>query len=344
MGKKVFLCCVFLFSGLSSAIADEVKIYTWEDYFSADVLKQFEKETGHIVKQVYFESEKLRDEVISGSRGEAYDLFIMDGYTLNVFASAGILNKVDFQAISNSSNIDPVALEACGSYGVPYTWGTMGIGYRKSKVSGSVTSWTDLFDYAEKKEGTVMIPLDDIDTVAVALLALGYDPMEESEQALKEAYQLLLQIKKHLLNFRTANSYAIEKGPASELDMAVVYSGEIYSIAQAVSQNDWAYTVPEEGTLIWYECFASLAQKPLSDAAIAFLNFINRPDVAARNAEEIWFATTNKAALELVSDDYLQDRELFPDNETLSRSFIYKPMGTSALRLRNRIISVLGQD
>lgn len=344
MGKKFFLCCVFLFSGLSSAIADEVKIYTWEDYFSADVLHQFEKETGHVVKQVYFESEKLRDEVVSSSRGEAYDLFIMDGYTLNVFASGGILNEVDFQAISNSSNIDPEALQVCGSHGVPYTWGTMGIGYRKSKVSGTITSWKDLFDYAKENEGKVMIPLDDIDTVAAALLALEYDPMEESEDALKEAYQLLSQTKKHLLDFRTANAYVTERGAASELDMAVVYSGEIYSIAQAASQDDWAYTVPEEGTLIWYECFASLAQNPLSEAAIDFLNFINRPDIAAQNAEEIWFATTNKAALELVSGDYLQDRELFPDNETLSRSFTYKPIGTSALRLRNRIISVLSKD
>jgi spermidine/putrescine-binding protein len=75
-----------------------------------------------------------------------------------------------------------------------------------------------------------------------------------------------------------------------------------------------------------------------------FLDFISRPDIAAKNAEEIWFSTANQAALELVSDDYLQDEELFPDAETLSRSTVYKPIGTSGLRLRNRIISVLDKD
>ncbi|PWI33312.1 spermidine/putrescine ABC transporter substrate-binding protein [Vibrio albus] len=344
MNKKIALFLLCFLGGISSSFADEIRIYTWEDYFSEEVLRQFEKETGHVIKQVYFESEKLRDEVISSSRGESYDLFIMDGYTLSVFASNGVLNKIDFSTLKNTDNIDPKAIQACGSYGVPYTWGTMGIGYRENKVPGPVRSWNDLFNYAKEHKNTVMIPLDDIDTIAVALLALGYNPMEEDESALKEAYQLLSEAKGNLLDFRTANSYVMEKGEASELDMAVVYSGEVYSIAKDSSQDDWKYTVPEEGSLIWYECFASVAQRPLNEASLMFLDFISRPDIAAKNAEEIWFSTANQAALELVSDDYLQDEELFPDAETLSRSTVYKPIGTSGLRLRNRIISVLDKD
>ena len=69
--------------------------------------------------------------------------------------------------------------------------------------------------------------------------------------------------------------------------------------------------LPQEGTLIWYECFASVSQKPLSVASVAFLNFINRADVAAKNAEDVWYATANKAAMDLMSEEYLEDHELF---------------------------------
>ncbi|PJC86734.1 spermidine/putrescine ABC transporter substrate-binding protein [Vibrio sp. HA2012] len=343
MIKKGVLVCSLLLGMAPIAIADEIKIYTWEEYFSDEVIRQFEQDTGHTVRQIYFESEKLRDEVIASGRGNAYDLFVMDGYTLNVFAGNGLLSKVEFNQLKNSGNIDEKALQACGSYGVPYTWGTMGIGYRESKVTAPITSWKALFDFSDNNKNRVIIPLDDIDTVAVALLALGFEPMTNDESELKLAYQLLSSAKNNLLGFRTAEGYALEKGDKSAMDLAVVYSGETYLIAKETGQDDWVYTVPEEGTLLWYECFAAVKEQPFSDAVIAFLDFIHRPEIAAKNAEDIWYATTNKSALEVADDEYLQDRDLFPPQAVVERSFLYKPVSNAALRQRNRIISVLGK-
>ena len=57
--------------------------------------------------------------------------------------------------LPNMKNIDPdpnfsnPPFNPGLKYGVPYMWGTMGVGYRKSKVKKPTTSWKVLFDSDE---------------------------------------------------------------------------------------------------------------------------------------------------------------------------------------------------
>lgn len=329
--------------GCNMANAGEVRIYNWEEYLSDDVIRQFELETGHTVKQLYFESENLRDEVVSSGRAEAYDLFIMDSYTLQVFGNNGYLNKIVPSQLPNLKHVNDRAREACKDYGIPYAWGTMGIGYRAGKVETPPDSWRDLFEFAKKNPGRTVIPLDALDTTAVALFALGYKPFTTERSEIKAAFELLNETKANLIDFRTALGYSLEAEAQSEMDMAVLYSGESYTVAEATGQDDWVYTIPEEGTLLWYECFASVAGKPHSPATQAFLNFINRPDISAQNAEEMWLATTNESAVDAASAEYKQDKELFPSAKRITDSFAYPVMDEESLRLRSRIIGVLAK-
>lgn len=326
-----------------SAVADEVRVYIWEEYLADEVVQQFERETGHTVKQFYFESEKVRDEVVSSGRAESYDLFIIDGYTLQVFGQNGFIAPVSPSQMAAPDNISPDAWQACSGYGVPYSWGTMGIGYRTSRVDKAPVSWQDLFEFAKTYPKRVTIPLDDLDTVAAALLALGYPPFSDDQALLRQAFELLSSSKENLIDYRTAVGYTLEQGELSQLDMALIYSGETYTLSEATGQDDWVYSVPKEGSLLWHECFASVSGHPLSAAAQAFVDFLNRPEIAAKNAEEIWIATTNQAALSLVSDEYLQDSELLPGAEALARSVSYPLLGLESLRLRARIIGALAK-
>jgi spermidine/putrescine-binding protein len=326
-----------------SVIADEVRVYIWEEYLADEVVHQFETETGHTVKQYYFESEKVRDEVVSSGRAESYDLFIIDGYTLQVFGQNGFVAPVSPSQMVSPDNISADAWKACSGYGVPYSWGTMGIGYRSSRVENAPTSWRDLFEFAKNHPKRVTIPLDDLDTIGVALLALGHQPFSDDQAALRQAFELLSESKEYLIDYRTAVGYAIENKQQSQLDMALIYTGETYTLSEATGQDDWVYSVPKEGSLLWHECLASVSDRPFSAAAQAFVDFLNRPEIAAKNAEEVWIATTNQAALSLVSEEYLQDSELLPDSEALARSVSYPLLGLESLRLRARIIGALSK-
>ena len=325
----------------SGAFADEIKLFIWEDYLSKDVISQFEKQSGHTIKQVYFDSEMLRDAVVYSGKVAAYDLVILDGYTLREFGQQGLLGELDDISIKSLRVFSDDATEACGRYGVPYAHGTIGVGYRTSKVDVAFTSWMDIFEYARTTPGKLIIPDEDIDTTAIALMALGYHPMTDKESELREAYQLLDSVLDNLLAFRNSAGYALEKKHDSEMDVAVIYSGEKESISNNTGQHDWKYVIPDDGTLVWYECLSSHIDNPMSKATVEFINYLNRPDIAAKNAEDVWFATANKEALKLVSDEYMEDSELFPKGLSVKKTYQYKKINDISLRLRDHIITTL---
>lgn len=326
-----------------SVQAEEVKIYTWEEYISHEMIEAFEKETGNTVQLVFFENELLRDEVINTGRGDIYDLIIVDSANLQSMYRLGKFNSLATQTILNRDNLNPKANSSCGEGGNPYMWGTMGIVYRKSQATVPITSWMELFKPRAEYKNKITLPLDDIDTIAAALLALNYDPFTSNKQQLMEAFDLLKDAKPHMLEMRNMVSYTLEHQQQSEVSLGLAYSGDSYLISDETQVDDWSYVVPKEGTLIWHECFAAPKGHTIKPATLEFLSFINRADISAINAESVWYATSNDAAIKLTSDQYQHDSELFPEPKVIERSYLYRPVDVEGMKLRNRMISVLNQ-
>lgn len=324
--------------------AETIKIYTWEDYISPEVIHLFEEQTGNTINQIYFDSEGLRDEVINTERAYSYDLIILDSQTLEMMSKQNQLKIFNPATLPILKNLDSNSRRLCGDTGVPYMWGTMGIAYRTSKYPEGVSSWMSALVPSPEHKGRITIPVDEIDTTAIALLALHYDPFTSDKTQLMEAFNLLKKAKQSTKAFVNTLSYAGENKEQTDLDLAVVYSGESYTLKQITGQDDWAYIMPDEGTIIWQECFAQLKDTPLKTATIDFLNFINDPKIAAMNAEYVWYATSNRKAMQYVNDDYKNDPELFPSKQVLKQSYSYKNIDLMGLKLRTRIISVLTSD
>ncbi|WP_375749732.1 PotD/PotF family extracellular solute-binding protein [Vibrio sp. HN007] len=339
------LVSTFVISMLLSvhSIAGEVKIFTWEDYFSPTIIRAFEDQYGHTVNQTFFESEMLRDQVLLSKKAELYDLIIVDNHTITTLTGKDVLREFAPSLLGDTSQYTSTSLKACDKYGIPFSFGSMGIGYRNSKVSQPIKSWRDLLEFAKNNPGTVVLPDEDVDTLVIALLALGHDPMTSNKEHLKEAYHLLESIIDKLLVFRTTIGYALEKGINSKMEAAVFYSGEKEAISQATSQDDWEYILPEEGTLMWFECLSAHKNKSLSNATIDFLEFISTPEVAAANAEEFWFATSNKSALQYTSTHYRNDSELYPAGLTTKKIYYYELLDDESMRLRANIVNSLSK-
>ena len=67
------------------------------------------------------------------------------------------------------------------------------------------------------------------------------------------------------------------------------------------------------------------------EGAYALINFLLRPDVAARNAEYIGYATPNKTAMEQLPEDVTQDTAFYPNDELIARLEVYKGLGQAKL-------------
>lgn len=331
----------FLFTFPLFAFAQEIKILTWESFLSEEVVDAFTKKTGHRVKLYFYDSEVDRNAILVNGQGGKYDLVLVDNATTLLYGKTGILRPLDTAAIENVQRNGQQWQKSCGRYGIPYAKGTMGIIHRASISTQPIDSWRDILVPPSEHIGTTMMIKDDIDTVAIALLAQNKDPFTNNREELKSAYSLLVAQSQYLLKYGYPVTYTNEHKSASKLTLAVIYSGDLSNIKKNTGQNDWEYVVPKEGTLFFVDCFTSPSGGALKAGTTAFLAFINDPAVAYKNASDVWFSTTNEAAQLLANDQYKNDSEISPDAQTLLRSHNYQTLSKEDIVIRNKIVSLL---
>ena len=324
--------------------AEEIKIFIWEHFISEAVIDQFTEKTGHTVKLYFYDNELDRNAILMNGQGARFDLVLVGNATTNRYGKLGVLSSLSSINIKNVENNNQKWRDSCGEYGIPYSTGTMGIAYRSSISKEKIDSWNNILSPPKEHIGTTMMLKDDIDTIAIALLAQGLDPFSNNINELKSAYAALQAQSPLLLQYGYPLSYVYEHKEASKLTLAVIYSGDKFNLEESTGQNDWEYVVPKEGSLLFVDCLTTPSENPLKEATKQFLSFINEPNIAHENATEMWFSTTNDKALLLADDDYKNDSELSPSAEILKRSYPYNTISNEDLIIRNRMVSILSQQ
>ena len=71
------------------------------------------------------------------------------------------------------------------------------------------------------------------------------------------------------------------------------------------------------------------------DGAYALISYLLRPDIAARNADYVWYATPNKKALELIDEEARDDITLYPDDEMINKLEVFNDLGKETTILYN---------
>ena len=145
------------------AMSEEEKklnFYNWDTYIGEHTLADFEKATGIEAKMdLYADNDELFAKLKAGNPG--YDVIVPTNDTLERMIKAGMVIELDHSKIPNMANIDApfkdAAFDPGRKHSIPYTWGTLGIGYRKSKVdSAAVDSWKLLLD-SDKLAGRISL-------------------------------------------------------------------------------------------------------------------------------------------------------------------------------------------
>lgn len=121
--------------------AEEVlNFYNWSDYIGEETIANFEKEFGIKVNyDVYDSNEALEGKLLAGNTG--YDLVVPTSNFMALQIKAGIFQKLDKSKLSNLDNLDPELMKRLqkkdpgNEYGVPYLWGTTGLGYNAELVA-----------------------------------------------------------------------------------------------------------------------------------------------------------------------------------------------------------------
>ena len=130
----------------------------------------------------------------------------------------------------------------------------------------------------------------------------------------------------HLGHVRMIDSTGYKTALADgEVCIAVGWSGDIQLAQARAGEADRGrvikYSIPKEGSLTWIDMMAIPKDAPHPAEAHAFINFMQRPEIAAANTNFSHLATCNVAARPMIDAELRRNEAVFPPAESLGRLF-----------------------
>jgi putrescine transport system substrate-binding protein len=339
-----------------------VNFYNWSDYIAPTVLDEFSKETGIKVRYDTFDSnDTLEAKLLAGKSG--YDVVVPTAYFLARQIQAGIFLKLDKAKLPNLVNAWPQITERLAGYdpgnqyAVNYMWGTTGIGYNVKAArqilgagaaadalpdSSLLNSWDDVFDPARiakfKNCGVHLLDSSD-DIMPAALHYLQLDPNSSDPAALQKAADLLAAIRPYVRKFHS--SEYLNALATGEICLVVGFSGDIKQAqkraAEAKGTVAVGYSIPREGAQLWFDNFAIPKDAPDPAEAHALIDYLLKPDVAAKNTNFISYANGNLASQKFIDQAILDDPTIYPDAPTTAKLYTITAHDQKTQRLINRL-------
>jgi len=347
--------CTFLAATAGAQPASErvVNVYNWSDYIDPDVLATFTKETGIKVQYDTFDSnDTLEAKLLAGKSG--YDVVVPTAYFLERQIKAGVFRKLDKSKLPNLVNVWPdiarrlAFYDPGNQYAVNYMWGTTGIGYNVKAArerlgpDARIDSWDMVFkpeNLARFKEcGVHMLDSSD-DIMPAALHQLGLDPASTDPKELQQAADLMMKIRPLVRKFHS--SEYLNALATGEICFVVGWSGDIKQAqkraAEAKNGIDIRYVIPKEGAQMWFDNLAIPSDAPHVNEAHAFINFLLKPEVAAKNSDMVSYANGNIASQKYMSKEVLDDRSVYPDAAMMAKLYTINARDAKTQRIVNRL-------
>ncbi|WFA09456.1 spermidine/putrescine ABC transporter substrate-binding protein [Tissierella sp. Yu-01] len=322
--KSIFLLIVILSIAAFAVGCGENKpklnVYNWGDYIDTEVLDQFEEEYGiKVVYDTFATNEDLYVKLKQG--GSSYDVIFPSDYMIERMIREDLLVKIDRNNIPNLDKIGEqflnLSYDPTNDYSVPYMWGTVGIIYNKTMVDEELDSWADLWN--EKYEDQIIMLNSQRDSLAVALKKLGYSLNSRNENELEEAKAEL--IKQKPLVYAYMGDEVKEAMISGEAAIAVVWSGD--AVYMKWENPDLEYVIPEEGTNLWFDSMVIPKNSQNKEAAEKFIDFMTRPDIAAKNVEYIGYSSPVPEAVELLDEETQNDPVAYPSEEDIENTEVF---------------------
>jgi len=337
-----------------AAYADEtVNISNWNGYIADDTLATFSKETGiKATYDIHDSNEVLESKLMTGNTG--YDVVSPSNHFLSRLIKAGAIQKLDRRQLPGWSNLDPVLMKKLevndpgNQYGYPYMWGTAGIGYNVEKIKAifgniDVTrSWSLFFDEANIRklsECGVAIIDNPTQVLPITLNYLGLPPHSHEPADYKKAEQALLKIRPYVQYFH-ASKYISDLANGN-VCAVIGFNGDIVQAAASAREAnngiDIAYSIPDEGSTLWFDMVVMPKSAPHQKNGYTYMNYLLQPQVIANISNSIHYANPNSAADAEVVPAVKQDLAIYPPKSVMDKLFTVEDLPASIARLTTRL-------
>jgi putrescine transport system substrate-binding protein len=329
-----------------------LNVYNWSDYIQPAVISDFQKEYGIRINYDVFDSnEILETKLLTGHTN--YDIVVPSGAFLERQIAADIYQKLDKSQLPNLKNVDPDVARATAlydpgnQYNVDYMWITSGVGYNSGEIKrrmadAPVDSWRMLFEpavIARFQDCGISILDAPSEVVGTVLLYLGRNPNSNSLEDLQAAEQALHAIRPYV-RYVDSSRY-IDDLANGDICLVMGWSGDIKQAHDRAKEAgkgvDIAYSIPKEGAISNYDVMAIPADAPHVHNALLFINYLLRPDVAARNSDLIKYANAVRSEIQPLDPSVRNDPGVYPPPAVRARLVPERPRPPGYQRLLTRM-------
>lgn len=329
-----------------------VNVYNWSDYIDSSILEDFTKQTGiKVVYDTFNSNETLETKLLAGGTG--YDVVVPTVSFMQRQIAAGVYQKLDKSKLPNLKNMWDVVMQGVATfdpgneYSVDYMWGTTGIGYNMDKVKAALgtdekPNWDALFDPAKAaklKDCGIYMLNSPTDVIPSVLAYLGLDPNSKKPEELEKAQDVLLAVRPFVRKFHSSEYIsALANG---DICIALGYSGDVFQArdraTEAKAGVNVDYSVPAQGAQIFFDVFGIPKDASHVEEAHEFINYMMRPEVAAKASNFVFYANGNKASQPLLDKAVIDDTAIYPTPEVMAKLFTVPPLDPKTQRLVTRI-------
>jgi spermidine/putrescine-binding protein len=320
-------------------VEKELFMYNWSDYVSKDNMALFKEQFGvtNIQYDIYDSNDVLLAKLAAGTSG--YDIAAPTAEYVPGMVEQGYLEKLDLARIPNVQYISPqfkgLWWDPTNEYQVPKDWGTTGILYRKSLVSKVPSTWREFYEMTKgEASGKVVFVDSAADVFVFPLKMLGYSSQTTDKAELEDARRILLEVAPHLYTL-DSNEYGTKLNDGTAV-LALGWTGVMGTqLPEKKASGEAGYLVPDEGSIFWLDTWVMPKDPPHPNAAYAWLNFIQDPEVQAEETNYNLYATPNDAAKQYVKPEVLNDPAVFPSDSLIPK--LDKPKDNSGNAQRTDI-------
>ncbi len=297
----------------------EINLFAWSEYVPQGVIDGFTAETGiHVNYETFASNEEMLAKLVSGA--QKYDLLQPSEYTVEALIKEGRLYPVDWSKVPNFKNIGKefknLPHDPEQKYSVPWMAGSVGIVVNSEKVTDPVKGFNDVFQ--PKYSGRIVVLDDAREIVSWALATVGKGPNDVGPQSLEQVKPILTRWLPMVKVYDSDSpKTALLNG---DVDLGVVWSGEAALLY--VEDKKFQYVLPAEGAHQFLDSLVIPKDAPNPDGAMAFMNYILRPEISKLISADFPYTNPNLEARKLLSPKELANPASYPPGNPKLSGFL----------------------
>lgn len=340
--------------GAPASAARMVNVLGWNDYIDPAVIADFTEESGIEVTYDSYDSDAELEKKLKAGK-EAFDVVIVSAPALSKQIASGLYLKLDESRLPNRKYLWSEIMDLLSAYdignrfAVNYMWFTVGVSYNVEKVARTVEaaalrrapahaassppldSWSVLFrpESLRKFSNCGIGVVDSPDyLLAIARRYLWSDWKSAAglshETDLKRAGDMLSAVLRDVRILDASNYIAALS--SGEICLGVGYSLDSLrardQAREAKNGVNIAYALPREGAPVLLDNLALPKRAPHVEEAYQFINFLLRPEIAARNSNFTHAANGVFSSKPYVDRTIVENKSIYPDAAVVERLFV----------------------